>query len=339
MTSFKGQAKSGDLLIQPKAHDRWPRGVACDGGFRILGTPIGFGTAGGASLKFLSHVDEPMPSRGTRVLITPFLSQAIDAEKRGFDVLTLGYGRRIRLGRMDIRLFPSGLGLGASQFEVSFKDRKIVYAGGVRLSRPLFSSPAAFPSCDMLLLDAAPAEPRPPSPKRVSKQIEAWVKETLSIGRVPLLLAGSITSALDLAQILQQLDIQMRACRPLFEMLRRIESVGYAMPNLTRLEQTWPTAGAVIHFAHLWPKSRFSAATSMLVAYVGPGRNKPKWANAAFRLGEGEDRPGLVSYVKKTNATQVALGPQCDEATSKLLRNAGFDVYKVQHPKQIPLPF
>ncbi len=339
MASSKGQSQSEDILIRPKAHDRWPRGIACDGGFRILGTPIGFGRARGADLQFLSHVDDPAPSRGTRVLITPFLSQAMDAEKKGFDALTLGYGRRIRLGRMDIRLFPAGLGLGSSQFEVSFKDRKIVYVGGVRLARPLAAPPAAIPSCDMLLIDAAPAEPRPPSPKRVSAQLKAWVEETLSSGLVPVLSAGSVASALDAAWTLRQLDIPIRACRPIFEMLKRTENVGFSIPGLKRLEQICPTTGAVLHFARLWPNSKFIATKSTLAAYVGPGRNKPKWAKIAFRLGEGEDRPGIVSYVKKTNATQVALGPLCDEATSLLLRNAGFNVYQVQHPEQIPLPF
>lgn len=316
-----------------------PRGIACDGGFRILGTPIGFGGTRGAGLKFLSHIDEPTPNRGSRVLVTPFTAAAIGVQKRGLDALTLGYNRKIRLGRMDIRLFPAGLGFGSAQFEVSFKDRRIVFSAGVRMSQPLACPPLEFPTCDLLLLDAEPAEPRPPSPRRVSMQIKQWVFERISAGQVPVLCAGSLAAALDAAWTLKLLDTKFRATRPLFEMLRRVETAGFSIPHLTRLEQQLPTSSVVLHVAHLWPESRLFREESTTAAYIGPGRNKPKWSKVAFRLGEGEDRPGLISYVKKMGAHQVALGPRCDRATGDMLQKAGIDIYRIQHPKQMPLPF
>ncbi len=330
---------SNTTLIQPVAIDRWPRGIACDGGFRILGTPIGFGRAKGASLKFVAHVDDYIPPRGGRIMCTPLVAAAIGSQRRGLDALILGYDRKIRLGRMDIRLLPAGLGPGSAALEVSFKDRKIVYTGGVRLPRPLSSPAADVPECDLLLIDAAPAEPRPPSPRRVAVQLVDWVEGALSAGQVPVLTAGSLNAALDVVWALRGSDYHLRAHRSLFEILRRIGGLGYSLPHLTRLEEQWPSQCIVLHLARLWPGSRLITSDSAQVAYVGPGRLGPTWAEVAFRLGENEDRPGVVSFAKNTRAAQVALGPNCDAATSALLQKAGVSVYRVSAPEQIPLPF
>jgi hypothetical protein len=130
------------------------------------------------------------------------------------------------------------------------------------------------------------------------------------------------------------MDVPTRACRPLFEMIRRIESFGLSFPRLRRLEQTLPEEGVLLHLSRLWEPLETDAP----VAYVGPGRKPRDWADASFRMGEGEDRPGLVAFVKQTGAAKVALGPRCDQATASMLANAGVAVYRVGHPTQIPLP-
>ena len=326
-------------IILPTASDRMPRGISCEGGFRILGTPIGFGAAKGAGLIFVAHPDSPIPRRGSRVLLTPLTASVIGAETRGLDALTLGYGRKIRLGRMDICLFPAGTGPGSAQFEVSFKGRRILYCGGVRLTQPLCWQEAELPTCDLLLLDAKPAEPRPVSPKRVSKKLRKWVVDAVGAGKMPVLCCGSIAAAVEAACTLRQTEEKVRACRPLFEMLCRVESSGFfPVSRLRRMEEQWPTSGAVLFLSRLWTRSSFRGVDSAAVAYVGPGRAKPEWADVSFRLGEGEDRPGLISYVRKTQASQVALGPNCDEATAKMLEKIGAKVYRVQRPTQMLLP-
>jgi hypothetical protein len=121
-------------------------------------------------------------------------------------------------------------------------------------------------------------------------------------------------------------------------MLRRLEHLGLPAPRLRRLEQGWPDEGTVLHLAELWPAAVAKRAFRGRVAFAGPGRSQPDWADVAFRLGEGEDRPGLVSYVKQTGAPKVALGPRCDQATAEMLAKTGVSLYRVGRPTQIPLP-
>jgi len=321
-------------LISPAAIDRWPRGVSCEGGFRLLGTPLGFIGSPNPGLLFIASVDDPAPRGNQRILATPFAAAAIGAELRDLDALTLGFGRKIRLGRMDISMVPAGLDPGSAQLEVGFKDRRIVYCGGVRLQAPLFASPIEIATCDLLLLDVAPAEPRPGSPKRVAARLGKWVTEQLDAGRVPAVVCGSAGAALDAAWTISRLDVPTRACRPLFEMIRRVEAYGLPFPRLRRLEQRFPRRGVLLHLDRIWSSRRRRNP----VAYAGPGREQPAWADVAFRLGESEDRPGLVSYVRETGAAKVALGPRCDETTAAMLTKAGVSVYRVGHPTQIPLP-
>jgi hypothetical protein len=339
MSGRGNEGAARDRLIQPASAGRWPRGISCEGGFRILGTPLGFSSARGANLKFLSSVDDLVPARGSRVLTTPFIAEALAAEERGLDALTLDYDRTIRLGRMDIRQYPAGLGPGSSQLEVAFKDRRLVLSSGVRMAAPLCASPTRIPECDILLLDARPAEPRPPSPRGVAAKIEEWIEAETRRGRVPALVAGSIAAALDIACLTQRIGLPVRATRPLYELYCRVEKLGFAIPLLRRLEQEWPTRGAVIHLARLWAASARAERGRIPAAHVGPGRAVPDWAEAAFRLGEQEDRPGLVGYVQRTGATEVALGPKCDEATAARMRKSGIGVHRVPDPTQMPLPF
>ena len=338
MSREKRRSRSPNGLIEPQANDRWPRGVACRNGFKLLGTPLGFAGTVNPGLYFVGNVNDPIPHAGQRILATRFTAAALGAAGRELDALTLDFDRKIRLGRMDIRLLPAGLGPGSAQLEVGFSDRKIAYCGGVRLATPLHSPTVDVAECDLLLLDTAPAEPRPPSPKRTAERLADWVTEQLARGRAPAVVCGSLTAALDAAWSLSRTDARVRASRPLFELLRRIEPLGYAHPRLHRLEQRWPTDQAVLHLSRLWPPSGLPARRRADVAYVGPGRACPEWAAVGFRLGEGEDRPGLVAYARATGAAQIALGPLCDDATAAMLTRAGLEVYRVPHPTQIPLP-
>jgi hypothetical protein len=320
------------------AVDGLPRGIAYEEGFRILGTPIGSGGAKKAGLQFISHVDEPLPRWCKSVLTTPFIAQAIGSDKRGVDALMLNYNRRIRLGKLDIRLFPAGLGPGSAQLEVAYEDRRIVFSGGARLSSSLGFSSIEFSKCDLLLLDAEPAQPRPPSSKRVAERLKRWIKDTILNGRIPVLCFGSRGAVFDTAWSLRHFDSRIYAYRPIYEMLRRVEGVGFTLNHLRRLQQRLPPKGIVFQFARLWPKSKFGG-NHIRVAYVGPGGTVPPWASEAFRLGESEDRSGLVSYVAKMQPSQVALGPRCDEATSKMLCKAGFRVYRIHEARQMLLSF
>lgn len=337
----KSPRVSEDAVDAPNSvvEDRLPSGVACEGSFRLLGTPLGFAGARGASLEFLASMDGPLPKRGSRVLMSPLSAQAIDSTKRGLDALVLGYDRKIRLGRMDIRLLPSGYGPGSAQLEVAMRDKKILMVGGLRACQPLSAQSLEIPKCDLVLLDMECSEPKPPAPKRMAKQILDWTRSVIDSGKIPVLAASSRTAALETAWILRSREMPVKASRPLFDMLRRVGSFGYAMQRLRRLDQKIDPGDVVLLLSSSWPKERAAGLPNVVVAHVGAEKKLPSWSDMGFRLGESEDRRGIVNYVKNTEASIVALGPRCDQKLGQMLSKAGIKVYRVRRPSQTELPF
>jgi hypothetical protein len=327
----------GGELMQLRAIDRWPRGITCDGGFKLLGTPLGFSGSAHPGLLFYSGIDDATPPQGQRILATPFAVAAIGASVRGLDALVLDYERKVRLGRMDIRLLSSGFGPGSAVLEIGFQDRRILYCGGVRMATPLLGLPANPSPCDLLLLDAAPAAPRGIAPRTSARRLDAALRQALADGVVALVACSSRAAAIEAAHVLSQIDAPLLACRPIFEMLRRVERFGLVLPRMRRLEQTWPSSGAVLHYAHLLPQQADEARRSRVIA-VGPAAAGQSANANGIRMGEGADRSGLVEFALKTEAAHVALGPRCDEQTAAMLEKAGALVYRVHHPTQIPLP-
>jgi hypothetical protein len=270
--------------------------------------------------------------------VNPVLAATLDMERRGLDTLSLDYARKIRLGRMDMQLHPAGLGPGSAQFELSFRGQHVVFCGGIRLGVPLATTRASIPKCDILLLDVEPAEPKPPSVKQESTRLIKWVQDALASSSLPLVACGNLTSAIDVMWALQSLNVEIRAVRPLFEIYRRFSRSNALSWRVLRLNQTWPKQGIVIHLSRLWPHSRYFGKVVAKIVYAGPGRMSPDWAETGFRFGEGEDRSGLVSYVRRSGAKQVALGPHCDQILAKLLAKNGARIYRAQGSMQIPLP-
>ncbi len=314
---------------------RLPSGVTWEGGFRLLGTPIGFSSSKGAALSFVSHVDEVLPRAGARVLVSPPTSAAIGAQQRRLDALSLGFDRSIRLGRMEIRIFPAGLGPGSAQLLVSYRGRRILFTSGFRATKPLAAPDISYPECDLLLLDTEPADPKPPAPTRVASQIWDWARQAEAVDGVSLIVCGNRAAALDLAWILRDYPEPIRVSRALYDMFGRMKRIGYATVPMRRLEARWPDRGIVIHGSTGWLEKVVPRRT----VYVGPGREVPAWAVEGFRLGESEDRSGILAYVQRIGAREVAIGPRCDAGLEKMLLKGGISPYRVSHPIQIPLPF
>ena len=325
-------------MIKPATLDRWPRGIAYHKGFRILGTPLGFGDVIGC-LRFLDHLEAKGPRKGERIITSQLLSLAFGEKRRRNDILGLGHTQTIRLGQMALRIYPAGLGPGSAQLEVSIKDRKILYCGGVRMARPLICAAAEVPRCDLLLLDAPISEPKPPAPATMSKALQAWLRACIDEKQRPFMIFGNRAAALEAVYSASGLGRPLRVQRRLFEMIRRM-SVDLPLGNaVLRLgKKVKDDEGALISIAD-WHKSRFFEEPDKRVAYIGPGRAVPPFADVAFRMGESEDRPGMLAYIKQTGATQVALGDMTDESLTEPLQEMGIEAFRLTHPEQIPLPF
>ena len=137
---------------------------------------MGFGRAKDAKLRFIASLNERTPRKHERILMNRPLLGAMGCESRNVDVLAVDFGQKIRLGRMEIELFPAGMGLGSAQLKLSYRNRRILYCGGIRLAKPLNSPPCEIPTCDVLLLDVASAPSKLGAPARTAKALYDWLE-------------------------------------------------------------------------------------------------------------------------------------------------------------------
>lgn len=301
---------------------------------------MGFGQARDAKLRFVCSLNERVPRKNERILMHHTLLSAMGCEAQNIDVLAVNFGQKIRLGRMEIELFPAGLGPGSSQLKLSYRNRHIVYCGGIRLAKPLTSPPPEIPTCDVLLLDVTASAPKPGSPNRIAKELSDWLTTATKTNKTAVVLCDLKTAALDVLWVLKSHTARVYAAKPLYDLCRRLAGLLGRPNNLSRLEQTLPKEGILLLPEESWRKSKFFGSfTRDQVASVGAGTFSSEYASQLFRLGESEDRSGLAAYVKQTGATQVVLGQNCDEALLRVLKKDDLNVFRVTHPVQIPFPF
>ncbi len=326
-------------LITPAEPDKWPRGIGYRDGFRIIGTPMGFGRSKDAKLRFVASLNERPPKKHERVLMNRTLLAAMDCETRNIDVLAMDFGQTIRLGRMEIELFPAGLGPGSAQLKLSYRNRRILYCGGIRLAKPLASPPSEVPTCDVLLLDVPASPQRPSAPSRAAKDLAAWLEPATRRGPAALL-CSSKTAAIDAAWVFRSLPYKIHAARGLYDLLRHSAPFIGGPPHLLRLGSKPVREGVLLVPEESWQKSAHcDRIAGTQIAQVGSTDNATPPVSASFRLGDGEDRAGLVTYIKQTGAAEVVLGRQCDESLLRLLTKSDINAFRVTHPVQIPFPF
>jgi hypothetical protein len=312
-------------------------GIAYRDGFRIMGTPMGMGGVTDARLRFLASMDEKAPRKKERVLMHPASAAALCKEAAS-DVLAMDFNKKIRLGRMEIELYPSGVGLGAAQLLLTYKGRRILYSGGIRAAVPLFSPPAEFPPCDVLLIDVPSCDPKPKAPSRVAKELATSIERIAASG-LTLVVLGTRTAALDVVGVLSALPFPIHASRGLAEMVQRCKPfIGHT--RIRRCDHGLPKEGILLVLLEGRLRSGFSSAVDKeRVVYVGQGKACPSWASISFRLGESEDRAGLAAFAAQTGARHVILGQRCDDASLESMMSTGVEVHRIARSIQMPFPF
>ena len=311
--------------------DRLPRGIVCDGGFKLLGTPLAFSGAKSPGLLFYSHLDQPLPRSTKRIIGTSFLMSAVRARKHQMDMLAVDYDRLFRLGRMDLRLLPAGLGPGSAMLEIRFEGRKILYCGGLRVAKPLSGEAVAAPRCDLLLLDASPTLGRLVAPRTVRREFLEWVAARERRQVASAVVCDSRAAVYDVVSSVGRLPVPVHAHRSTYEMLRDTGYLGVGPDHILRLERSWPTGGLVLFSRRAWTSMREKVPGD--VCFIGAPRN----GEVSFGFGLGEGPRGLLAFARSTGATAVALGPRCGEAVAEVFQRAGFNAISSKRPVQLPL--
>jgi putative mRNA 3-end processing factor len=326
------------------------------GGVRIAGTVIACDASAGGDLLFLSNARardretrrRPHANKGRGQILTTPETLALmgpDGDRLRTRALLVGCGRPFALGGLRLELLPSGHLPGAAALACEDGDRRILYAGAVRLGTPSRgAAPGAVRAAHALCIDATFGHPRFAFLAREEAEAAVcrFARAARDAGRVPVLLAAPFGPAQDLAPALVADGWKLRGHRSTVAAAAAYRRAGVQTPGIARFSGVL-AADEIL----LWPATERRAGQlgmlgAMRVAWVSG------WAmerDVAAGLGVDEAIPysnhadfmGLLAYVTATGAREVAAEQGFAEDFAMALCERGIDAYALGPPRQISL--
>ncbi|MBN2340213.1 MAG: hypothetical protein JXX29_23120 [Deltaproteobacteria bacterium] len=316
-----------------------PRGIICDRGFKILGTPLAFKNAKNPGLLFYADLDMTIPRGTKRVIGTALVMNALNAKHRNIDAIAVGYDRMFKLGNMELKLLPSGMGPGTALLEIKFKNKSILYTAGLRSAKSLSGEQVQPVHSDILLVDYAVSEHKSPAPKTAKAELLKWIHShrAAESGIAPALMCGNRTSVFEALAAVADLDEPVIAHRSVYNLLRDTGVPFLAKHAISRMERKWPIRGIVLLMHSTFAGGRYRTDHQIPRCFCGPHSLAPPDA-MHIPFGEREHVRGLIKFAKQCNVHTVAISSIANEHTAAAFRKAGFDVFYSKIPEQLTLP-
>jgi putative mRNA 3-end processing factor len=97
------------------------------------------------------------------------------------------YGRKVRIGDVEVLPLNAGHMLGSAQFKVVTRDHTYVYSGDLNCVNTLTTEAAEAPECDTLIVEATYGDPSFIFPRRETTyaRIVSWALREVKDGRIP----------------------------------------------------------------------------------------------------------------------------------------------------------
>lgn len=162
-------------------------------GLHALAANIHLDARSAPGTAFVSHAHSDHCSSAPRIICTRETAALHARRKREREVVTLDFHRPYACGDATIELQPAGHTLGSAMVKVSSAEGTLVYTGDYKLRDNPFSPPALIPRCDVLVMECTFGSPpyRFPPDEELLARLFAFIDETLSMGRTPVVLAYS----------------------------------------------------------------------------------------------------------------------------------------------------
>jgi putative mRNA 3-end processing factor len=316
-------------------------------GLHLTGTPLSLDATRKAPLSFVSHGHADHIARHERTISTAatlrFMTHRLGPVS---SPLAVPYNQIFELGSLALELLPAGHILGSAQLRVIRRDgRRIVYTGDLNGVPSLTAEPVQVAECDTLVIEATFGHPRyrfPPK-EEVLGQVEAWVRQQLERGAVPVLLGYPLGKSQEAMKYLSGRGFELVAHASIFEVTELYAELGVPIERVRRFDGKVNPGEVVFYPPHkarsgglsgLWPR-----ATAVLTGWaLDPGAAYRYGAQVAFPLSDHADCPSLVKYVKATGAREVMTHHGFKNELAQVLREEGIDARPLGgKPQQLAL--
>ena len=325
-------------LIFLRSADKRPRSIVYDKGFKLPGTPLAFNGSQNPGLLFFSDLNMKVKAGTRRIIGSDIAVATLGNRLQRIDAIAVSYERLFKLGKMDLRLLPSGMGPGAAMLEITFKEKKILYTSGIRTTAPLLGPAAHRGQWDIMVLDFVPALSRPPAPRTMKPRLLDAIKALADTARVaPAVTYDSATTLFDVVGALSDSEYPLWAHRQSYALLREVAICAGKKLAVKRLNRRWPVDGVVIVPNDAFFKSEFATNSQISTCHCERETEMPP-RGEHFRFGEPEHVSGLIQFARSSGVQTVFLSPGAGENSAIAFQKAGFSVYFSRTPRQLKLP-
>jgi putative mRNA 3-end processing factor len=328
------------------------------GGVRISGTHITCDAAGSAEdLVFLSHAQAvgalgprrvPLRRAGRQELLATEETLALlgpAGQTLRKHALPAPLGRPFVLGGLRVELFGSGHLPGAASLFCEVEERKLLYAGTIRLEAPaLGAAPCVVRRADAVCIDGTFGDPRfdfPPREEALAA-VRAFVGEALAAGRTPVVLAPVYGAAMDVADALSRKGIALRGHRSMITAAAAFRAAGVPVPLIARFDRKvgpneallWPPEAREAPLLGVLSSPAFVFVSGFSLDADTRARMR---ADAGVALSNQSGYPDLLAYLESTGPREVAVIRGFSESFAEELRRRGHDAYALGPPRQMEL--
>jgi putative mRNA 3-end processing factor len=320
------------------------------GELRVSGSSLHLDARRRVECAFVSHAHGDHIGRHDRTIATEATLALMrhrlgEPKRRKTEALPAGFRSPFGLGELTLELFAAGHVLGSAQIRVTGRSGVALGYTGDLCTEPTHAAERAeVMACDVLVLESTFGHPRYvfPSKAEVLGAVRAFVDDTLSDGKTPVLLGYALGKAQEILKYLSDAGYRC-AAHPVAHAVNRVyEAHGVSLPNVRALPPEGPEPGEVVvappHLARS-PAMRGvrRRRTAILTGWAVDGARFFRGADAAFPLSDHADYPALVRYAKATGAARVFTVHGHADALAAALRKEGLRAEPLREHAQLEL--
>jgi putative mRNA 3-end processing factor len=323
-------------------------------GLHLKNTVLWFDAPRPRQLCFISHANVSHALVHQKILTTDKTAELLRAlaavDGRGRRVhephaLVTPYRRLFSIGQLTLELFPSGHLLGSASLLLQHQGSTIVYAGDINPRKSPLTDRLEARHCEVLALPCRFSQRRfvfPPF-EQVAQGILRFANDCLGRGETPIFFCSPLGEAQEVAHLLLQAGVPLRAHRRIYGVSLVYERAGLSLLQGLR-RYSGPSGSAE---ALLWPIAlRHSPALAKLqnvrTAFISgmaldEETRSRMGCEAAFALSNHADYGGLLEYVRACQPKEVVLTRGAAIELREDLLALGIKVSGVGPPHQMEL--
>ncbi len=213
------------------------------------------------------------------------------------------YGRKVKIGDLEIEAHDAGHILGSAQYEVTSPEGNLIYTGDFNFKDMLTMKAAEAHPCDTLIMETtfgAPGFTFPPE-EQVSMEIVKWAVDVIKHGKTPVFQADSVGNAQELVQIFNKLTTLPVATHPSVTRINKVyEAYGHDLKYIDGGDGEETEAAASSKRVFVAPKRfKHSENSDYCFAYVSGWASRLNGEREPFPLSDHADFSQLLRFVEE----------------------------------------